>query len=276
MTVDSQSLQDVYDAAVGDSAGLTQGAESVTQSDSRLPHSQTAAPPRTLDVVVEEEEESGHMQRGPSVPAVPRPRRKSPLLQEPQEHLDGTRASGEKGKTISRTKSKPAPSQSHQVDTDPTFLTALASKKGKKTAEDNFDREFNKLRISKPDIHREEEEQAWEILGDFDTEARNIRGNFMVVIDLEVFRRNSGHGNTSVARRTYDGRPNFKKFKKVHVSNVYCGSSFEHLIRHPLRRHVLLLSSWPGGKTIMAWAQVCLRGFLDPQPPLLYDRLLEG
>jgi len=38
-------------------------------------------------------------------------------------------------------------------DTDPSFLRAIAStKRGKKT-EDEFDREFNKLRIAKPDIN---------------------------------------------------------------------------------------------------------------------------
>lgn len=214
VAVDPQSYRDVYGIAVGDSVGFTQGAESVTQSDSRPLHSQIAAPLRMLDVVVEEEEESGHSQARPTVPALPRPRRKSPSPQEIQEHLDATQGSG---RATSKTRSKPAQSQ---IDTDPDFLTALASRKGKKTAEDEFDREFNNLRISKPDIHREDDEQAWEILGDFDTEARILRGNFMVVIDLEVFRRNSGHGDTTVAERTYDGRPNFKKFRKVRIVNI--------------------------------------------------------
>jgi hypothetical protein len=221
MTVDPHGLPDV---AMSDSVGVTQGGESATQSDSRPLHSQTAAPPRTLDVVAEEEEESGHSQPRPTAPALPRPRRKTPLPQEAQEaQVDATQGSGANRKPPSkRAKSKPA--QSPQIDTDPAFLTALASRKGKKkTAEDAFDREFNNLRISRPDIHREEDEQAWEILGDFDTEARSMRGNFMVVMDLEVFRRNSGHGHTSGATRTYDGLPNFKKFKKVRVGDVYCG-----------------------------------------------------
>ncbi|KAI9570009.1 hypothetical protein HD554DRAFT_428607 [Boletus coccyginus] len=185
MSVDPHTIEEAYDIVTRDSVGVTQAGESLTQSDSRPLHSQRVAPPRTLDVVAEEqEEESGHSQPGPA--ALPRPRRKSPLP------------------------------QAAQVDTDPAFLTALASRKGKKkTAEDEFDREFNKLRISKPDIHREEEERAWEILGDFDADTRNMQGNFMVVIDLEVFRRNSGHGRTTSGTRTYDGRPNFKKFKKT-------------------------------------------------------------
>lgn len=214
MTVDLHNLQDAYDVAMR---------ESVTQSDSRPLHSPIAIPPRILDVVAEEEEESGHSPTGPTVPALPRPHRKSSLPQEAQEsHVDATQGAGTSGGApAKRTKSGPA--QSHQVDTDTAFLTALASRKGKKTAEDEFDREFNKLRLSKPDIHREEEEQAWEILGDFDTEARTLRGNFMVVIELEVFRRNSDREATSGATRTYDSRPNFKKFKKVRVAEIYCG-----------------------------------------------------
>ncbi|KAH0835680.1 hypothetical protein J3R83DRAFT_9435 [Lanmaoa asiatica] len=212
MTVDPDSLRDTYDTAMGDSVGLTQAGESLTQSDSRPPHSQRAAPPRRLEVVAEEEEESCHSR---AAPTLPRAHRKSPILQEASEsHVDATQDPGTSGRAPSKkTKSKPA--QSHQIDTDPAFLTALASRKGKKSTEDGFDREFNKLRISKPDIHREEGEQAWEILGDFDIETRNLRGNFMVVIDMEVFRRNSGPGDTAGATRTYDGRPNFKKFKKT-------------------------------------------------------------
>ena len=206
MAVDQPSLRDVYNTAVGESAGLTQG--SATQSDSRPLHTQL---PPTLEVVAEEEEESIHSQAKPT-------RHTSPLSPETQVHVDESQGSGAKRKAPS--KAKPQPPQSRHMDSDPAFLTAIASKKGKKTGEDDFDREFNKLRISKPDIHREGEEQAWEILGDFDTESKNIRGNFMVIIDLEVFRPSSGRGDVSVVRRTYDGVQNFKKFKKVRVVDV--------------------------------------------------------
>lgn len=216
MSVDSRGVQDVYDIAMRDSVGLSQVGESLTQSDSRPLHSQASAPPRTLDAVAEEEEESGHSQSRRNT--VPRSRRKSPLPQEIQESpVDTTQDPGMSRKPPSkRTKSKTT--QSHQIDTDPAFLTAVASRKGKKkSAEDEFDREFNNLRISKPDIRPEEEERAWEILGDFDSEASNLRGNFMVVIDLDVLPRKSSH---VVATRTYDGRPNHKKFKKVCVADI--------------------------------------------------------
>ncbi|KAF8556710.1 hypothetical protein OG21DRAFT_579111 [Imleria badia] len=220
MTVDPHDAQDPHDVEMRDSVGFTQGGESVTQSDSRPLHSQIAVPHRMLDAVAEEEEESVHSQPRPTAPALPRSRRKSPLPQEAQEsHVDATQDSGTSRKPPSkRTKSKTTPS--HQIDTDPVFLTALASRKGKKTTEDDFDREFNNLRLSKPEVHREEEAKAWEILGDFDTEARNLRGNFMVVIDLDVFHRNSSY---VAATRSYDGRPNFKKFKKACVVDIWYG-----------------------------------------------------
>ena len=257
MTIDPNTIEEAYDIVMRDSVGVTQAGESLTQSDSRPLYPQRVAPPRTLDVVAEEQEESGPSQSGSTALALPRPRRKSPLPQGAQEsHADGTQDSGAGRKPPSkRAKSKALPS--HQIDTDPAFLTALASRKGKKTAEDEFDREFNKLRISKPDIHREEDEQAWEILGDFDTDTRNMRGNFMVVIDLEVFRRNSSRGHTAGGTRTYDGRPNFKKFKKVRgVHPLWF--SLEHLLRHRPLRRVLLSSLWPEPNMITEWAQVCL------------------
>ena len=219
MSVDPHDVQDAHDVGMRDSVGFTQGGASFTQSDSRPLHSQIAAPPRMLDAVVEEEEESSHSQPQLTVPVLPRPRRKSPLPQEAQvSHVDATQDPGASRKPLSKqTKSK---TQSHQLDIDPAFLTALASRKGKKTGEDDFDREFNNLRISKPDIRREDEEKSWEILGDFDTETRDLRGNFMVVIELEVFHRNSSHVTTT---RTYDGQPNFKKFKKVCLADICHG-----------------------------------------------------
>lgn len=222
----SHNVQEAYPVAMRDSVGVTQGGESLTQSDSRPLQPQIPAPSRRLDAVAEEEEESGNSQARPTTPGLPRSRRKSPLPQATQEaQFDATQESGTNRKPPSkRAKSKPA--QDPQIDTDPAFLTALASRKGrKKAAEDDFDREFNNLRISKPDIRREEE-QGWEILGDFDNEARNLRGNFMVVIDLDVPPRSSSRVTVT---RANDGQLNFKKFKKVCVvtdcyGRVLCNS----------------------------------------------------
>ncbi|KAF7760865.1 hypothetical protein Agabi119p4_10274 [Agaricus bisporus var. burnettii] len=112
-------------------------------------------------------------------------------------------------------------------DTDAGFLKAVAStKKGKRT-EDAFDREFNKLRISKPkpeDVQRQErdEEEEWRKFTDFGDDA-DLRGNFMVVMEMNVYRNDEG-GSTPVGMgrgtrnkelpEEWRDKPNFKKFKK--------------------------------------------------------------
>ncbi|KAG2121622.1 hypothetical protein DEU56DRAFT_760630 [Suillus clintonianus] len=210
----SQTFEAAYDNAVG-----TQN-ESVTQTG----QTPGFAPPKRLPVVAEEEESlSGPSQRarsvafevplpveedtGPSsqIPATQtRARSKAPPSRQPSEQPRATAKS-----------KKATDSGKHKVDKDEAFLTAVAStKRGKKT-EDEFDREFNKLRISKPDLQREEQVQMWTDMGDFDLP--NIRGNFMVVMDLDVF-RNSNSRREAVTNDTRDAafgnRPNFKKFKK--------------------------------------------------------------
>ncbi len=101
------------------------------------------------------------------------------------------------------------------VDTDSQFLHAMASlKKGKRT-EDKFDREFNNLRISKPqrvDVERErrrrEELEAFEEMEkDF-----NVHGNFMVVIESDELLRKDG-GRKQVTLRNEHAVVNFKMFK---------------------------------------------------------------
>ncbi|KIJ19466.1 hypothetical protein PAXINDRAFT_96801 [Paxillus involutus ATCC 200175] len=213
------SLQAAYDTDMGGSIGVTQGSESLTQNESRPLRSQTAMRPRRLEIVAEEEEESGRSQVAPTTPMlVPDGQRHSGdsahrLTSEsaPQEPRESHVGPDPGGKTRSKQK-KAGSGQSNPVDTDQAFLTALASKKRGKKTEDEFDREFNNLRISKPEVQREEEEQ-WEILGDFDTDVRNVRGNFMVVIDMDVFRESCSR--TTVAIRSHDSRPNYKKFKKT-------------------------------------------------------------
>ncbi|KAG1737826.1 uncharacterized protein EDB91DRAFT_470252 [Suillus paluster] len=205
----SQAFDAAYDSAVG-----TQN-ESVTQTG----RSPALAPPKRLPVVAEEEESlSGPSQRAKSValegvppvvedagpssqmPATqPRAKSKAPPSRQPSEPPRTT------------TKSKKATDGGkHTVDKDEAFLTAVAStKRGKKT-EDGFDREFNKLRISKPDLQRED--QAWAVMGDFDIP--NVRGNFMVVMDLDVFKNSNSRREVVTNDSAFMNRPNFKKFKK--------------------------------------------------------------
>jgi hypothetical protein len=98
-------------------------------------------------------------------------------------------------------------------DTDAAFLKALAStKKGKKT-EDQFDLQFNQLKISKPDLENEEREKEWALLETFGDE-KNVRGNFMVVVEMDVFTRVTSNSRGQLAAE-WQSRPNFKKFKKV-------------------------------------------------------------
>ncbi|KAG6336418.1 hypothetical protein ID866_2661 [Astraeus odoratus] len=226
MTADgANSVTAAYDSIVGVATGITQDAGSPTQresSDARL------AAPKTLDMVVEEEEESA--QPGPpmskSLPLPPPPnqlaisktgklRKATPVPEEARgrdtiNRVEEHQASEEDNQTLPQPKKT---SSTRQVDTDQLFLTAVASRKRGKKGEDDFDREFNKLRISKPDIHREQEED-WAVLGDFDDDVRNIRGNFMVVMDMDVY-RNVHPRQTTPSPQMYDGKPNFKKFKKT-------------------------------------------------------------
>lgn len=112
---------------------------------------------------------------------------------------------------------KPAGAAPDELDKDEAFLKAVASTKRGKKHEDEFDREFNNLRISKPDLQREEVEKEWAVLEDFGEEG-DMRGNFMVVVEMEVFKKEGTSRDavrTTGGRLDWEGRPNFKKFKKV-------------------------------------------------------------
>ncbi|KAI0688219.1 hypothetical protein BC835DRAFT_1419331 [Cytidiella melzeri] len=101
-------------------------------------------------------------------------------------------------------------------DRDEAFLKAVAStKRGRKT-EDSFDREFNDLKISKPDLEREKIKDDWAVLNEMGDDS-GLRGNFMVVVEMEVFRREGSARNamrTAGGRADWEGRVDFKKFKK--------------------------------------------------------------
>ena len=96
-------------------------------------------------------------------------------------------------------------------DTDAAFLKAIASTKRGKKAEDKFDREFNNLKISKPELEQQEPEEEWAVLADFGDDT-GLRGNFMVVVEMDVYKKDK---ENSVVNHAWAGKPNFKKFKKV-------------------------------------------------------------
>ena len=100
-------------------------------------------------------------------------------------------------------------------DKDEAFLKAVASTKRGKKHEDRFDREFNNLKISKPDLRKEEVEKQWDVLEEFGDDG-DVRGNFMVVVEMEIPDKQSrGTRRYGEGRMEWEGRPDFKKFKKV-------------------------------------------------------------
>ncbi|KAI0084127.1 hypothetical protein BDY19DRAFT_973975 [Irpex rosettiformis] len=104
----------------------------------------------------------------------------------------------------------------NKPDRDEAFLKAVASTKRGKRHEDDFDREFNDLRISKPDLERERVQEDWSVLNDFGDDS-GLRGNFMVVVEMDVFRKDDSARDvmrTAGGRADWEGRANFKKFKK--------------------------------------------------------------
>lgn len=125
-----------------------------------------------------------------------------------------------------------------QPDTDVAFLKAIAStKRGKKT-EDDFDREFNKLKISRPDLgSREEQEKEWTVLEDFGDET-NVRGNFMVVVEMDVYQKDNEERQRRFgsANLEWQGKPNFKKFKKVGALQSFMASNLTSVCRKSLAR----------------------------------------
>lgn len=99
----------------------------------------------------------------------------------------------------------------NKLDVDTAFLKAVASTKKGKKKEDDFDRDFNNLRISRPELDCQEEE--WNIVDDFGKDT-GIRGNFMVILEMDV-PDNRNCLQRRPVQSDWRGLPNFKKFKKV-------------------------------------------------------------
>ena len=135
---------------------------------------------------------------------------------------------------------KPPKLSSNKLDTDENFLKAVNSTKRGKKHEDDFDREFNQLRITNPKAKKKKDKdpdpidddpvgtattavddaavsRPWEAIDDFGDVG--LRGNFMVVVEMDVER---GSARSTLTARNQDdskaewvGKPNFKKFKKM-------------------------------------------------------------
>ncbi|KAK0200414.1 proline-rich protein [Desarmillaria ectypa] len=120
--------------------------------------------------------------------------------------------------TVRPTKSKSG-APPGKPDTDDAFLKAIASTKRGKKNEDEFDREFNKLKIAKPELNKENPEDEWKVLEQFGDE-NNVRGNFMVVVPMEVHGKHGGRTRQTTTNAEWQGKANFKKFKKKITSRV--------------------------------------------------------
>lgn len=121
---------------------------------------------------------------------------------------------------------------SNKLDTDENFLKAVNSMKRGKKHEDDFDREFNELRITKPRNFNvdttgsgtavkgvpETVVAPWDAIDDFGDVG--IRGNFMIVVEMDIQRGASAKSapptrDNDAAHPEWIGKPNFKKFKMV-------------------------------------------------------------
>ncbi len=123
----------------------------------------------------------------------------------------------------------------NKLDTDENFLKAVNSTKRGKKHEDDFDREFNQLRIAKPrNVNVDtigsgttaatkavpEAVAPWDAIDDFGDVG--IRGNFMVVVEMDIQRGASAKSapparNNDATHLEWIGKPNFKKFKTVGI-----------------------------------------------------------
>lgn len=133
-------------------------------------------------------------------------------------------------------------STTNKLDTDENFLRAVNSMKRGKKHEDEFDREFNQLRITNPKAKKKQDKdqiedavvtattgddgaatsRPWDTIDDFGDVG--LRGNFMVVVEMDVQR---GSVRSTLAARNQDevksewvSRSNFKKFKKKPTTSI--------------------------------------------------------
>jgi hypothetical protein len=102
-----------------------------------------------------------------------------------------------------------------QPDQDENFLKALASMKKGKKKEDQFDRDFNSLKIVKPVVDRIDEldvdMETWDHL----PKDMDIRGDFFICVETIVPRQDGQARKRNEGKPEWVGRPDFKKFKKV-------------------------------------------------------------
>ncbi|WVQ64386.1 uncharacterized protein L199_002551 [Kwoniella botswanensis] len=160
-------------------------------------------------------------------PSAQRRRARSPSEEEEQvEHRSVPPSKSLKSSVNSLTKSGKSKSQNSTTTPGPSkdeaFLQAIKKSTKARSAIDELDKEFNQLRIPKPNgssaVVRANEWNAsvpdYALLNDFDDD---LKGNFIQIVRKDLFRRDKNDiGNREVVR-VDDGKPNFKKFKKKNI-----------------------------------------------------------
>lgn len=195
-------------------------------SDNRDDTRDVVAPPGPPLVVIREEEESQSLRPASAVAPedvempeadVVAPPNQSQLKPHSKASVPQTHAEAFDSTQITRRTASKGGAAPGIPDTDAAFLQALASTKKGKRREDDFDREFNNLRISKPEHDHEAEAEDWRVLADFGDD-NNIRGNFMIIVEMDVAEKRKDPNR--VTNRAQNRGPDFKKFKKVRIWGI--------------------------------------------------------
>ncbi|KAG8833311.1 chromatin modification- protein VID21 [Serendipita sp. 399] len=213
----------------GHSMSLAERVEAADRERQRALETMTQAPRKRKAQEVQEVEENGSQVPEPSQPSrarstTPRdsrepPTKKRAIQRSGKSKLAAVQEEEEPRTQLKNDPAKKAPKPATQTDRDDKYLLALASLKKGKKREDQFDRDFNSLRIAKPDRDKIDdvdiEQLAYELL----PIDMNIRGNFMVCEPTIVPRQNTQVQKRREGNSTWLGRPDFKKFKKKISSN---------------------------------------------------------
>ncbi|KAI0043037.1 hypothetical protein FA95DRAFT_1524689 [Auriscalpium vulgare] len=103
-----------------------------------------------------------------------------------------------------------------EPDKDEQFLKACTAR-GKKKKADELDKEFNALRISKPELQEASREDWVAVLHDFGN--TDVRGNFMQIVEIDIDTNVEPVSRVRTGgRQEWIGKPDYKKFKKQTVS----------------------------------------------------------
>lgn len=185
-----------------------------TGSSSRAP---SVGPPPSKRRALAQMQSAGGLS---TVPEVPESQVAPSSSREPQPQKSQPSASTSRAKPAEKKKQTVC---QPQPDRDENFLKALASTKKGKKKEDQYDRDFNELRVARPTqahlkaaVGVEDDLEAWDAI----EKDMDMRGNFMVVmeeIEPRAPRELEEVGMRREGRREWVGRPDFKKFKRVRV-----------------------------------------------------------